>query len=246
MADKNFNNILSEEIMANEEKKLKLSLFSRIIKIFTSPAEVMKDILVRPTILVPMLIILVVFLLLNILRFELIKEFVINQMEIAMAQNPNIDELPEEVTMMQAYTTFISMTIMPLVIIFFKGLVSHGIIQLFDGKGKFKASIAVVIFSYFIALFGEAIRTIIGLLVGNYMVTTSLAAVVSNLEITTPLYTLLAGFDVFSIWYLIVSMIGFSIVHRVSKSKAAVAIFVPWILLNGFNFVMAIFRGQWL
>lgn len=244
MSDNNINDVQNEEVMLEEEKKeAKLSLFQRIIKVFTDPVKAMEDISIKPKVLVPVLLISLVFILLNVARFNLIKEFIIKQLEIAMAQNPNIGEVPEGLMKIQLYTTFIIISITPLLTVFFKGLVSHGIAQLFNGKGKLKASISVITFSYFIVLFGEAIRTIIGLLVGNYMVTMSLAAVAPNLEINTPLYNLLASFDVFSIWYLMVSVVGISVVHKISRGKAAVVVLSPWALMIGFNVVMAILRG---
>lgn len=251
MSDNNLNDIQNEEIvneevvLEEEKKEAKLSLFQRILNVFIDPVKAMEDISLKPKILVPMLIISVVFILLNLARFDLLKESIIKQLEIAMAQNPNIDmsELPENILMIQVYTTFIIASIAPILIIFFKGLVSHGISQIFNAKGKLKASISVITFSYFIVLLGETIRAIVGLLVGNYMVTMSLAAVVPNLEINTPLYILLSSFDVFAIWYLMVSVVGISVVHKISRGKATAVVVSPWAALIAFNVIMAMIRG---
>lgn len=244
MSDNNSFDLQSKEVLTEDEKQNpKLSFFSRILSIFTNPKKAMEDIAARPTVLVPILLSLVIFALLNVARSDLFKELIIAQLEIHMAQNPNTAELSEAALMTSVHSGLIIVSISPLIIIFCKGLVSHGITQLFIGEGKLKASISVIAFSYFIITFGEVIRSIIGILTKNYMVTTSVVSAFPNLAMDTPLYTLLGSLDVFSIWYLIVSTVGISIIHKISKGKAAVAVFAPWALFIGFNVVMAIMNS---
>lgn len=244
MSENNVNNSQTEEMLIeNAVKEPKLSFFQRMINVFVNPTKVMDDISIKPTMLVAVLLMLVVFTLLNVARLDLLKEFTMEQLELQMAQNPNAVEMPEAFIMTTVYIGLISASLVPLFVVLFKGLITHGITRLFDGKGKMKQSFSVMAFSYFIVVFGEIIRTIIGLLTGSYLVTTSLASVIPNLEFNTPLYNLLAQFDVFSIWYLIVSMIGISIVHKISKGKAAVAVFAPWGVFVAYYVVMAMIRG---
>lgn len=239
MSDNNGLDLKTED-MAQEKQEPKLSFFSRVLNVFINPKKAMEDIAVKPTILVPMLLSLAIFALLNLARVDLFRDMVIRQLEVQMAENPNIAHQSETILMASVYSGLIVASLSPLVTIFLKGLVSHGITQLCAGKGKLKASISVIAFSYFIMILGEGIRTIIGLLAQNYMVTTSVASAFPNLEVGTPLYALLGSLDVFAIWYLIVSMIGISIVHKISKTKAAITIFTPWVVLVGFSIVIAI------
>lgn len=244
MSDKDFNQTYNQDVIAQEEdKQSKLSLFQRIMKLFTDPVEVMNDISLKPKILVPILLILIILTLMNVLKIDFLKELMLEQFKVQMEGNPNVSQLSESIIMNYVYFALIMASIGPLLAVFSKGLISHGIVQLFEGKGKIKTSISVVAFSYFIVVFGEVVRTIITLLTKNYMVMTSPAAIMSNEKMGTPLYILLSSLDVFTIWYLIVSMIGISIVHKISKGKAAVAVFVPWILLTVFNVAMAVIRG---
>ena len=244
MSDKDFNKTYNQDVITQEEdKQSKLSLFQRIMKLFTDPVEVMNDISLKPKILVPILLILIIFTLMNVLKIDFLKELMLEQFKVQMEGNPNVSQLSESIIMNYVYFALIMASIGPLLAIFSKGLISHGIVQLFEGKGKIKTSISVVAFSYFIVVFGEVVRTIITLLTKNYMVMTSPAAIMSNEKMGTPLYILLSSLDVFTIWYLIVSMIGISIVHKISKGKAAVAVFAPWILLTVFNVAMAVIRG---
>ncbi len=244
MSDKDFNKTYNQDVITQEEdKQSKLSLFQRIMKLFTDPVEVMNDISLKPKILVPILLILIIFTLMNVLKIDFLKELMLEQFKVQMEGNPNVSQLSESIIMNYVYFALIMASIGPLLAIFSKGLISHGIVQLFEGKGKIKTSISVVAFSYFIVVFGEVVRTIITLLTKNYMVMTSPAAIMSNEKMGTPLYILLSSLDVFTIWYLIVSIIGISIVHKISKGKAAVAVFAPWILLTVFNVAMAVIRG---
>lgn len=244
MSENNNYDSQTEEIMLEDEKKEpQLSFFQRIINVFINPVKVMEDISIKPTILVPILLAFVIFTLLNVARFGLLKELTFEQIELQMAQNPNATEIPEAMKMTSVYFALVTACLVPLFVIFIKGLFSHGMTQLFDGKGKLKQSISVVAFSYLVVMFGEIIRAIIGLLTGNYIVSTGLDSLVPNLETTTPLYSFLASLDIFAIWYLILSIIGISIVHKISKGKAAVVVLTPWIILVGFNVVMVVIRG---
>ncbi|SHJ67590.1 Yip1 family protein [Paramaledivibacter caminithermalis] len=232
MSDDGFINTQFEE--DNEESKL--SFFQRFVNVFVNPIKVMEDISIKPTLLFAILPTLLVFTLLNVLKIDLLKEFTLQQMEL----NPNSVEIPEEIMMTTVYIASISASIMPIIMALFKGLISHGITRLFDGKGDIKQSLSVIFFSYFIVMLGEIIKTIICLLTQSYFVTISLASVIPNLEFNTPLYNLMTQFDIFILWYLIVSMIGISVVHRISKGKAAVAVFGPWSILIVYHVVLAI------
>ena len=46
-----------------------------------------------------------------------------------------------------------------------------------------------------------------------------------------PLFALLSSLDLFSIWYLVLLIIGFAYVARVSKARSAVIIVSLWILV---------------
>lgn len=231
MTDKDFDSILKEK---------RLSFFQRLLNVFINPKRIMENISVKPTVLIPILMMTAVFLLLNIARFDLFKEFSTQQlMDLGRVGNSEINELSQEIMMTSLYINTIIASLSPLIGIIFKGAVIFGIVQLFGGKGNFKSNISVVAFSYFILTLGEIIRTIIGLLTETYMVTTSLAAAIPNLQMGTPLYVLLGSIDVFSIWYLIVSTVGIAIVNGISKGRAAAAVFIPWLLLIAYNLAIA-------
>jgi len=133
--------------------------------------------------------------------------------------------------------------VIPILGILIKSLVTYGIAHIFEGKAKFKTTFSVIIFAYFINVLGEIIRSIIGLLTRSYLVTTSPALFLSQSDVNTPMFTLLSNLDIFSLWYLGVSVIGISIIHKISKVKAAVAVLLPWGIMIGISLVTMMFRG---
>jgi len=241
MSEDNYHEIERES--HEEEKVVELGLIKRIKYIFSNPVAVMEDINRKPQILIPLIIICITYFILLALRLNLFREFTAEQIRLSLISSGQRIEPTEQMIQAAFISGLVGVAIAPLLITFFKSFITHGIIQLMDGKGKFKKTFSVIIFSYFINVFGEIIRTIIGLLTGRYMITTSMAVFLPDSAINTPLFNLLSGLDVFSIWYLIVSIVGIGIIHKLSKGKASIAVLLPWIIMLGFSTISAMLRG---
>ncbi len=156
------------------------------------------------------------------------------------AQGQDVTMLPESVMSMVAMSTFAGILIMIPVAIAVKGLVIYGFMQLFNGKGTVKQSISIVANAYIVTILGYFIKTPLAMMTGNYGVSFSPALFLSKEQLLGPYGSVLANFDVFIIWYLIVSIIGVTVIHKTSKGKAAVAVLVPYSIMVGIGILGAV------
>jgi hypothetical protein len=104
------------------------------------------------------------------------------------------------------------------------------------GAGTFKQALGIVSWGALIPyVLGTLIRAPLVLATESaYRVTIGLAALAPGLEPTSPLFMVLATFgDFFTWWGLFVLVLGFERVFAMGRGAAAVAVLLPWVLLQG-------------
>jgi hypothetical protein len=116
------------------------------------------------------------------------------------------------------------------------GLVLGFFARMGGGTGTFKQALGVVSWGALIPfVLGVAVRTPLILITSSaYRVTLGLAALVPDPDPTSPLFIVLATFgDFFTWWGLVVIVLGFERVFAMPRRSAAVAVLLPWALLQG-------------
>jgi len=104
------------------------------------------------------------------------------------------------------------------------------------GTGSFKQALGIVSWGALIPfVLGSLVRTPLVLITESaFRATLGLAALAPGLEPTSPVFMLLSTFgDFFTWWGLIVLVIGFERVFAMGRGPAAVAVLLPWALLQG-------------
>lgn len=115
------------------------------------------------------------------------------------------------------------------------GSLWHLVCRIAGGKGSWKQSMGVILLGDWIALgLRSVLMTPVILAKGESMtVTFSLGALMPEPDIKSVAWRALSTFtDVFSIWSLIVTVIGFSVVHAFAKQKAWAVGLVPWLVIG--------------
>jgi len=217
--------------------------------IFVAPSRVFESVRTKPHVLWPILIGAVVSLLGSLLMKNAYVDMMRGLLETQLAASaPGIT--PENIDKMAQQYYVSTLIITPIAValtIAVKGMVAHAIAVLScDGKGKMKQSISIVAISYLIVVLGLVIRAPLSALTGH-IISFSAAAVLPWDKMSSPIYGLLAQFDIFSLWYLAVSAIGFRIVHKISMTKAYVVSFVPFsiiVLMQVAGVVISSFFGK--
>jgi hypothetical protein len=223
--DKNGNDLI-KDFVTEEKEEQQLSLFNRIIGVFISPEETFSDIKRKANILKPGIFLMMIFAVIFLIQRDLIRTQVINQLKAVASVNPDY-EITDSLVETSLRTGIIVGVLSALVNPVFKGLLVHGIAMLRNGKAKLKTSLSVLVYSYFIVALGQLIAGVLKAITGNIYLTLSPAVFFSNLEPTSVQFVLLSYFDLFTIGYLVVSIIGIRLVHEFNYKKAAMAVFLP-------------------
>lgn len=215
--------------------KKPLSGFERLIKIIYSPSEVFESIERKPNFLLPMLVTVVVTALVTFFTKDMLAEYT-KQMMMSQGLSSSQIESTLEATKTLTQVTLVLGIVFSFLSPVIKGCVSHLFSIMFSGEAKIDASVSVVLNSYMIVMLGTLLALPIVIVTQNPVFSYSAAVFLPAADSTKPLYTLLSSLNVFTIWYLIVSIIGFKKVHKYSTIKASLAVLIPFGLLMLMSF----------
>ena len=217
------------------------SAFERLVGVFFAPTETFADIARKPDFLVPLLLLIVVGFGTTILimpHFDW-DSMMAQQLEMMQKQNPNMSEADMErignITRASAkvfaYLSPLWVVIGYLII----ALVLWGAFRLMGGEGTYKQALSTTLYAYIPRMvLGSIIATIIIMLRGS-VDPTQIASVVktspaflADMKSQPVLYALLSSLDIFVVWTVILLVIGFSLVSRLSRAKSAAIIVGLW------------------
>jgi hypothetical protein len=218
------NDLDSGEIIEKE-----LSLFMRVKGIFINTEDTIKDIIREPNILMPAFLLMIIFAVTYIMQFSIIKEEIINQFKVLQMSNPSI-EITDILVNRTLYSGLVAGAFLFAITPMVKGLLVYGISLLNSGKGKLKQTVSMFVYSYFIVALGQIILAILKNITGNIYITLSPAMFFKSLEANGLMNAFLSYFDVFTILYLVVTIIGIKIVHELSALKATIVVLIPSVI----------------
>lgn len=217
-----------------EKKK---SFLKDIINIILEPKKVFEDILERQKILVPLLAILIVLFILALVAAPIGIEFskasienMFSSEKFLKTAQMSADSAQNYIETVTKYTKFIiypSLILLPILYLFLQGGIFHAAFKIFSGAGTFKQTLSIIIYSYFIKLVGEIVRTINMVISGNYEIRNSFGLLMSD-DKTSFIYNFINGIDFFSIWQLTIIALGLSYIHKISKKKSIITVFALW------------------
>jgi hypothetical protein len=227
--------------------------FQRIIGVLFSPDATFASIARRPDWVVPLLFILILSLANGIVLSSRI-DFGAPARE-AMAQNKNMtQEQMDRAEKMSVGMGKVAKFIAPVIAIIVLLIVAGALlltIRLMGGEGDFKQAFSVTCYAWIPNVLQAIVLTIIVLAKGATginpqafptMVRSSPAFLV-DMKTQPMAFALLSSLDLFTIWVLVLLIIGFAYVGRVSKAKAAVAVLSLWAVTILFKLVPAALQG---
>jgi hypothetical protein len=214
--------------------------FQRIIGVLFSPNATFASIARRPDWVVPLVLLLVVSLAAGIIMGPHI-DFGAAARE-SMEQNKNatpeqIDKAVRISASIGKVLTYISPVLSLIGLLAIAGIVLLAF-RIFGGEGDYKQAFSVTCYSSIPSIIKSVVTLIIMTAKGGVIPAQALATLVrSNLGFlvdykTNPMaFALLSSFDIFSVWFLALLIIGFAYVSRVSKAKSAAIIISLWIVV---------------
>jgi len=212
----------------------------RIIGVLFSPDATMASIARRPDFVLPLVLLLITSLAAGLIMAPRV-DFASATRE-AMEQNKNVsqDQVDKAVKItntMGKIFTYLAPVLSLIGLLIISGVLLLAF-RLFGGEGDFKQAFSVTCYASVPSIIKTAVTLIILVAKGGIIPATQLATLVrSNLGFladmkTNPMaFALLSSFDIFSVWFLALMIIGFAYLSRLSKAKSAVIIISLWIVV---------------
>jgi hypothetical protein len=223
--------------------------FQRIIGVLFSPDATFASIARKPDWVVPLVLIMILALGNGFLIASRI-DFGAPARE-AMAQNKNMtqeqmDRAEKMSVGMGKVAKFIAPVIMVIVFLVVAGALLLAV-RLMGGEGDFKQAFSVTCYAWLPNVLQSIILTIVILAKGLTGINPQTIPTIlrSNLGFlvdmkTQPMaFALLSSLDLFTIWVVVLLVIGFAYVGRISKTKSAVAVVSLWAVTICFKLVPA-------
>ncbi|MDK9711892.1 Yip1 family protein [Acidaminobacter sp.] len=215
-----------------EQQENTLSFFKKAVSIFINPVRAFEAIRQKPDVFLPYCASMLVAALFSFVTMGLMQDYTLETMAASyqqMGMEIPADQLQSfaRVTMI---STIVAMIAVSVIAPFVKGAIAHLLSLAFEAKTTFKRSLSVVAYAYLIMMLGTLIRIPLALMTKNYLFTFSPAMFLGDAAPTDPLFSFLSAFDLFTIWYLAVSVIGFKTVHKLKTWQAAVVVLLPFVM----------------
>ena len=211
--------------------------FQRIIGVFFSPNETFASIAKQPDWVVPLVITLLLSLAAGIVFAQRVDFGAGIRDSLEQRGNVPPDQIDRAVRIGTAAAKVFSYCapFVSLIILLIMAGVILLAVRVMGGEGNFRQAFAVTTYAWMPGVIKSVLITII-IAVRNVSATELPTVLRSNLAFLVPLkenpllFTLLSKFDVFSIWILILLIIGFAFVSGFSKAKSAAIIISLWVV----------------
>lgn len=220
--------------------------FQRIIGVLFSPDATFASIAKRPDWVLPLVLLLITSLAAGLIVAQHV-DFGSAARE-QMEQNKNatpeqIDKGVKIAASIGKVFTYLSPVLSLIGLLIVAGVLLLAF-RLFGGEGDFKQAFSVTCYASIPSIIKSVVTLIILVARGGIIPVTTLATLVrSNLGFLADMkaspmaFALLSSFDIFSIWFLVLLIIGFAYVSRLSRAKSAGIIISLWIVVLLFKLI---------
>jgi hypothetical protein len=222
---------------------------SKVFNIFFEPKKVFESLKIKPTWLVPFLIVSI----LGIGSFYFTYPFMMKQQVEKIRENERIPDeqkqaIIEKMTE-QNHPPLWQLPFAPVGVLFVFAILSAVLFFVFNvllgGDSTFRRVFSVYCYSNLIAIAAMIVKFPLIMMKKDLGVQTSLALLLSADSKDTFLYRILSGFDIFNLWQVILVSIGLGVLYRYTTKKAFTVVFVLWILLIlGMSGLSSLFGGM--
>jgi hypothetical protein len=221
----------------------KKNVFARFAGVLFAPADAFQEIVRRPDIVAPLLLMIVLgFATTAVImpRFDY-ESFGAMQREQFRKQQPNATEA--DVARVERFAiagTKVFAWLAPVLMGLFYAIVAGVLLlafRLMGGEGTYAQSLSVTLYAWAPLLLYSIVTAIVVLARGSFDPITAASIVKSNpaflveMREQPALYSLLSSLDVFSLWTLILFTIGFAAMSRLSKGVSAAIVITLWAVM---------------
>lgn len=226
---------MEEKLSPVPEEKTTMSGFSKVINTYFEPRKVFESLKIKSTWLVPFIIFVVLGLVTTWFMHPLRMKQVITQIE----ENERYTEEQKEMIIDRIGSSdrppIYQMGVIPLFmfgyLILFSGILYFVFNVLLGGGSSFKRVLSVFSYSTLIAIPQSIVQLPLALSKQTADVNTSLAIFLSTESKGTFFHSVLKGFDIFTLWQVIVISIGLAVMYNYTTKKSFTTVFIMWVLL---------------
>ena len=225
---------MEETVQTVQPEESTMGGFSKVVNIFFEPRRVFESLKVKPTWLVPVIIVA----LLGMGFFYYTFPYIMNEQVQNIRDNDRIPEEHKERIIerireaehppiwqmaIAPVGTLISLVIVAAVLFFVFNV-------LMGGDSGFRRVFSVYCYSSLIAIPAMIVKFPLVMMKGNINVQTSLGLLLSADAKGNFLYRVLSSFDIFTLWQLILVSIGLGVIYKFGTKKAFTTVAILWII----------------
>lgn len=207
---------------------------SKVLNIFFEPRKVFESLKIKPTWLVPFIIVA----LLGMGFFYYTFPYMMDQQVQRIQENERIPEAQKEriieTLKEKDHPPLWQLAIAPAGSLIALVLVAAVLFFVFNvlmgGDSTFRRNFSVYCYSSLIAIPSMIVKFPLIMTKGDLNVQTSLALLLSPDAKDTFLYRVLSSFDIFTVWQVVLVSIGMGVVYKYSTKKAFTAVVILWIV----------------
>lgn len=210
------------------------NIFNIMMGVFFGPVEAFQSNKNRPRIIVPLIALLVLLVIAVIPQTPYQAK---QQVDLLSKSTTIPPQVLEQIEQRAADASPVQGVITACIIVVILGVVGALVAWfigsfIMGGEATFKQMWSTGILGGLITMFGAIIRMLMVLAKGDMSATIGLAALFPNKDFTSIFYSLLFYFDLFAIWAIIVTGIGYGIVLGISRGRGIVTALIWYVLFS--------------
>lgn len=225
---------MEQVITSIQPEEKPMSGASKILNIFFEPKKVFESLRIKPTWLIPFIIVAII----GIGFFYSTYPYIMQQQVEKIKDNEKIpDEQKQKIieTMTgKDHPPFWQLFIAPVSTLVVLVIVAAVLFFVFNvllgGDSTYRRVLSVYTYSSLIAIPEMIVKFPLIMVKKDVGVQTSLALLLSANAKDTFLYSILSSFDIFTIWQVILISLGMGVLYKYSAKKAFTAVFILWII----------------
>ncbi|MBD3168691.1 MAG: hypothetical protein GF307_04355 [candidate division Zixibacteria bacterium] len=219
------------------EQKPRYSALSRVFNVLWEPAEVFKDIKIKPSWILPWILLSVISILSAQVSWKYIVEHQIDQLRDRPGMTEEqFERVQEQMGDSEGWSTNRIMAIVftPIGIIIAM-LVVAGVLYLTGsviggGNANFKENLGVYSHAAVVGIVGAIVNTVLVQARGAFDISLSPELFMPLSMEDTFIYGFLSHFEFFAIWTFVLTSIGFSEIYKFSRTKSYISVGILWLI----------------
>ncbi len=215
----------------------RMGFFQRLTGVVISPGRVMEELAEKPRVLFPILLMAFAPAIFIFSRLSLFKDMIRESMQLGLQQQ-NVQLTAEQIEMSINISAISTPIILPIILILAwltASAVILGIMKILKGEGVYKQYLSVSGYALVIPVISVVLNFIISFFSGKLITEFSPALFIQNISGSYNLgflKGLLSGLDIFTLWGLAVTCIGFKTISRLEGKKVYLTVFGLYILFT--------------